>query len=232
MKKGPGYLKIWLSYLFEWPVITLSSTHNAFLKVVLHKGRYKLITDGAIYSFGDLYSNYRTSFERLDWETHPIKSCLILGLGLGSIPDMLVTRFKKDIDFTAVEIDEAVISLAYDYVLSPKKIKVQVYTADAASFLEWHEETYDLICSDVFEGDRIPADLETEEALKAMRDRLNPGGVLIYNRLSRYKSDITKNLKFQHEVFLKVFPEGGYIDVSGNWMFVSPLSAFPDARPV
>lgn len=226
MKKPPGRFKIWLSYLLEWPVTTLTSPHNPLLKIVLHRGRYKLITEGAIYSFGDLYSNFRRSFERFNWEAHPVKTCLVLGLGLGSIPDMLVNRFKKDIRFTAVEIDEVVTKLAYDYVISPKKLKVQVFTADAASFLDWHEDKYDLICSDVFEGDIIPNDLETEEALLAMRDRLNPGGVLIYNRLSRYKSDISKNLKFRDEAFLKVFPEGGYIDVLGNWMFVSPMSAF------
>jgi spermidine synthase len=226
MKKPPGLLKTWLSYLIEWPVTTLSSPHNPLLKVVLHQGRYKLITEGAIYSFGDLYSNYRRSFERFDWDSHPVKSCLVLGLGLGSIPDMLFNRFRKDISFTAVEIDEVVTKLAYDYVLSPKKIKVQVFTADAASFLDWHEEKYDLICSDVFEGDHIPDALETEEALLAMRELLNPGGIVIYNRLSRYKSDIAKNLKFRDEAFLKVFPEGGYLDVTGNWMFVSQESAF------
>jgi len=67
MKNHPGPLKIWLSHLFEWPVEELSSEHNAHLKVVLHRGRYKLITDGAIYSFGDLYSNYRKTFEQLLW---------------------------------------------------------------------------------------------------------------------------------------------------------------------
>ena len=226
MSRPPGSLRIWLSHLIEWPVEELSSEHNEHLKVVLHRGRYKLITDGAIYSFGDLYSNYRESFERLDWTTHPVKSCLILGLGMASIPDMLVSRFKRNIEFTAVEIDEAVTSLAYRYVLSPKKIKVQVYTADAGSFLEWHEGNYDMICSDVFVGDRIPEQLETEEALIAMRELLNPGGILLYNRLSRYKPDIAKNLKFKDEVFIKVFPQGGFLDVGGNWMFVNDLSAF------
>jgi spermidine synthase len=141
---------------------------------------------------------------------------------------MLVTRFKQDMEFTAVEIDEAVTQLAYKYVLSPKKINVQVFTADAASFLEWHEEKYDIICSDVFMGDRIPDELETLEALEGMRDMLNPGGLILYNRLSRYKSDIAKNLIFKDEVFLKVFPEGGFLDVDGNWMFVSPLAAFAE----
>jgi spermidine synthase len=226
MGSPPGLLKQWLSYFFEMPVAEFSSDHNDMLKVVLHKGRYKLITEGAIYSFGDLYSNYRKSFERLDWTTHPAASCLILGLGMASIPDMLVTRFKKRIHFSAVEIDEVVTRLAYDYVLTPKKIFVDVFTSDAASFLEWHEGQYDLICSDVFEGDKIPAEMETIEALAAMRDMLNPGGILLYNRLSRYKADKDKSLIFRDEVFLKVFPQGGFLDVGGNWMFVNDMTAF------
>ncbi len=219
-------LKRWLSHVIELPVTERSSDHNPHLQVALYRGRYKLITYGAIYSFGDLYSNFRKSFERLDWANHKIETCLILGLGLGSIPDMLTTRFKKKIKFTAVDIDEVVIQLAMEYVLQPKHINVEVFTADASSFLEWHHGKYDMICSDVFVGDRIPAGLQTEEALFSMKEMLKPNGLLLYNRLSRYDPDIEASLKFQREVFLKVFPEGGYIDVKGNWMFVNKRSAF------
>ena len=194
--------------------------------MVLHRGRYKLLTNGAIYSYGDLYSNFRKSFERLRWDEHPVRTCLVLGLGLASIPDMLVNRFHKQIRFTAVEIDEVVTKLAYDYVLNPKGIKIEVFTADAAPFLQWHHGKYDMICSDVFVGDTIPAELQTEEALQAMKEMLLPGGLILYNRLSRYKPDIDKSLKFRDEVFLKVFPEGGYLDVEGNWMFVNRMSSF------
>ncbi len=222
----PSIISQWLSHLIEWPVAEYSSPHNEQLKIVLHRGRYKLITQGAIYSYGDLYSNYRKTFERLDWSAGRFNSCLVLGLGMASIPDMLITRFKKNMEFTAVEIDEVVTKLAFEYVLKPKNIKVQVFTADAAAFLGWNHGKYDMICSDVFVGDQIPEDLETEDALTAMRDMLNPGGILLYNRLSRYKPDIMKSLKFRDQVFLKIFPQGGYLDVGGNWMFVNNLAVF------
>ncbi|MEP6646236.1 MAG: methyltransferase domain-containing protein [Saprospiraceae bacterium] len=218
-------MKRLLSYVIEIPVTTRSSQHNPELKVSLHHGRYKLITYGAIYSFEDLYSNFRKTFERLDWNNLKIETCLVLGLGLGSIPDMLVTKFKKNIRFAAVDIDEVVIALAMEYVLRPKKINIELFTADAASFLEWHHGKYDMICADVFVGDRIPADLQTEEALDAMKALLRPGGILFYNRLSRYQPDIDSSLMYLDKVFLKVFPEGGYIDLEGNWMFVSRMSA-------
>ena len=98
MKHPPSPVLSWLSHLIEWPVEELSSEHNASLKVVLHRGRYKLITDGAIYSFSDLYANYRKTFEQLQWPQPPYGSCLILGLGMASIPDMLTTKFNKDLE--------------------------------------------------------------------------------------------------------------------------------------
>ncbi|MEP6794017.1 MAG: methyltransferase domain-containing protein [Saprospiraceae bacterium] len=219
-------LRRWLSHVVELPVTTRSSDYNPELKITYHRGRYKLTTSGAIYSFEDLYSNFRKSFERLKWENYKIDTCLVLGLGLGSIPDMLVTKFKKKISFVAVDIDEVVIEMAMQYVLRPKKINIDVFTADAASFLEWHHGRYDMICTDVFVGDRIPADLQTEEALTSMKGMLRPNGLLLYNRLSRYQPDIDANLKFLNQVFLKVFPEGGYFDLDGNWMFVNRRSAF------
>jgi spermidine synthase len=226
--KQPSLIKRFFSYFAEVPVGEFTSEHNHVLTVLLDRGRYKLVTKGAIYSFSDLYSNYSMSFERLKWKDHPVKSCLVLGLGLGSIPDMLVNRFKKDIQFTAVEIDDQVIRLAMEFVLRPGKIPVQVFSADAASFLQWHQGTYDMICSDVFIGDRIPKNLQTEEALYAMKSMLNPRGVLLYNRLSRFEPDIKTSLTFQEEVFLKVFPAGGYLDVEGNWMFVNDMQAFSE----
>lgn len=83
-----------------------------------------------------------------------------------------------------------------------------------------------MICSDVFVGDAIPTGLQSLEALTAMKEMLLPGGLLLYNRLSRFKPDIDKSLKFRDEVFLKVFPKGGYLDVDGNWMFVNQRLAF------
>ncbi len=224
MKTPPAW-KFWLSHLAEVPVESVSTPHNPGLHVVLHRGRYKLITHGAIYSYSDLYTNFRRTFEQLDWPNLSVSTCLILGLGLGSIPDMLTVRFKRKIRFTAVEIDEEVSRLAFQYVLQPKHIPVEVFTADAVSFLEWHRGRYDMICSDVFIGDVIPKGLQTIEALEALRGMLKPGGILLYNRLSRYQPDVDLNIRFRDEVFLQVFPEGGFLDVDGNWMFISRMAA-------
>lgn len=60
----------------------------------------------------------------------------------------------------------------------------------------------------------------------AMKKMLKPNGLVLYNRLSRYQPDIDKSLTFRDEVFLPIFPEGGYLDVDGNWMFVNRMASF------
>jgi hypothetical protein len=64
------------------------------------------------------------------------------------------------------------------------------------------------------------------EALQRMKGLLSPKGVLMYNRLARYEPDIERSRKFLNDVFMKVFPDGGYLDVDGNWMLVSRMDYF------
>jgi hypothetical protein len=59
-----------------------------------------------------------------------------------------------------------------------------------------------------------------------MNEMLRPGGIWLYTRLSRYKPDIDQSLRFRDEAFRRVFPDGDFIDVDGNWMFVNRMSAF------
>lgn len=219
-------IRRWASYVIEISVAKYASELNPNMEVVLHRGRYKLLTDGAIYSFSDLYSNFRISFARLKWNEGNYHTCLVLGLGLASIPDMLKNYFKKDIHFTAVELDDVVIHMAKKYVLTPSDIPVEVFRAEASSFLASHKGKYDIICHDVFVGDRIPEALQSEEALLHMKELLSTGGVLLYNRLSRYSADVLESRRYYKEVFLKVFPEGGYLDIEGNWVLVSDRSKF------
>lgn len=215
-----------MSYVIEIPVARYASELNPNMEVALYRGRYKLITDGAIYSFSDLYTNFRTAFTKLKWNEGQYQSCLVLGLGLASIPDMLKNYFNKELKYTAVELDDVVIHMAKKFVLTPSSIPVEVFTADAASFLGWHKGHYDIICHDVFVGDRIPSSLQSIDALIKMKSLLSPNGILLYNRLSRYSTDIQESRRYYNEVFLSVFPNGGYIDVEGNWVLVSDRSKF------
>ena len=139
----------------EQHVESVEGTLNPSLHVSLVNGRYQLSTDSAVYSFDDLYDNFTTAFERTDLKAFQPKSVLILGLGLGSVPYILETKYKLEPVYTAVELDEAVIYLAEKYRLSNLKAPVQCIAADAVVFVSINTETFDLIVIDIFIDDSL-----------------------------------------------------------------------------
>jgi hypothetical protein len=74
---------------------------------------------------------------------------------------------------------------------------------------------------DVFVDDVIPDEMQTTEYLQKLEASLSVDGLLMYNRLSRTKEDVEETKEFLHDVFLEVFPDGGYLDVGGNWMLLN-----------
>ncbi len=217
--KQPTWKK-WLSYFKDVHLESVESDFNPELQVFLVQGRYQLVTKNAVYSFDDLYTNFKAAFQQLNFKSKEIDSVLLLGLGLGSIPFMLEQTFKSKGNYTAVEIDDAIIYLANKYTLANFESPINYICTDAFSFVNTTREKYNLICMDIFEDDFIPPQFETIEYLERLKERLEPNGLLLYNRLSLTEEDLTRSQKFKDSKFLKVFPNGYPIEVKGNWILV------------
>lgn len=222
--------KNYLSYLFEWHIESRSSAYNPHLYVSLKKGRYQLSTAHAVYSFSDLYSNFGDTFQLLDWDAHNIQTVLVLGLGLGSIPLLLEQHLGPDFQCTAVEIDDAVIGLASKYGLPNISAPLEVICADAKAYMAQASQKFDLICMDVFLDDTVPLYFEGQNFLEDLRDHLSPHGILLYNRLAASKADTQATSDFFNDQFLKAFPQGEYLPLSGNWMLVNRAGIFKQQR--
>lgn len=217
----PPRWKRWLSYLFEMHIESTSSEYNPHLYVSLNQGRYQLCTANAIYSYEDHYDNFRKTFVRLEMERLPGKEVLILGFGLGSIPLMLEKVFDMELYYTAVEIDEAVIELASKYALPDLFSPIEMICADAMIYVAQRPARFDLICMDVFLDDLVPKAFEQEDFLAGLKAMLNPGGLLLYNRLAATDKDKQDSRHFYENHFLSVFPQAAYLDVGGNYMLIN-----------
>lgn len=223
--KQPGW-KRWLSYLVELHIESAPSPLHPHLYVSLRNGRYQLCTAKAVYSYGDLYGNFRQAFRHLNWDLVKGNRVLLLGFGLGSIPYMLESVFGKHYDYTAVEKDEHVLALAQKYVLDGLSSQITFHIMDAAGFVDTSGGDYDLICMDVFVEDEIPANMQTESFCRALSGLLAEEGILLFNRLSRTRKDIERTKQYFAEVFREVFPDGRYLDVWGNWILTNRKDAF------
>ncbi|MFK8162607.1 MAG: spermidine synthase [Lewinella sp.] len=222
MKSPYPKYKVWLSYLTEQVLETATSDYNAFLQVSLVHGRLQLVAEEAIYSFGDYYLNFRKLFERFNFELLPENaSVLVLGLGLGSIPELLEDYLALDYEYVAVEIDPVIIELASEYSLPALRSPVEVRQADAYAFLQLDPRQYDLICVDVFQDATVPEHLNGDDFLKLLKSSLAPGGAIAFNRLADTKEHARMALEYYEGPFREAFPESTLFNSRGNYMLVN-----------
>ncbi|MEM7573345.1 MAG: fused MFS/spermidine synthase [Bacteroidota bacterium] len=216
--------RYWLSHLWEQRLETTSSDYNPVLSISVVQGRLQLTAQDAIYSFGDYYLNFRKVFDRFDFDRLPKQAnVLVLGLGLGSIPELLENLHHCDYNYVAVEIDPVIVQLANEYSLPQLKSSIEVITTDAELFLQLDQRQYDLICMDVFQDAVVPGHLATDHFLELLKARLAPHGALVYNRLADTNAHRKESREFFEHYFQPAFRQGGMIDTGGNYMLLNDM---------
>jgi len=206
----------YLSYLYDITLETTQSPYNEHLEVVASKGRVRLDTKNATYSYEDLYTNFYKCFQQIDIAQQKLQNILVLGLGLGSIPLMLEQKFKQNAQYHAVEIDPVIIQLAQKYMPTSILQKTKITEADAFNFIENRPTStkFDLIAIDIFIDDQIPQNIQTQNFLKNTQKILKNRGILIFNHLNN-KSE-TQN--FYNQIFTKTLPNTKLITLKYNTM--------------
>lgn len=129
---------------------------------------------------------------------------LAIGLGGGTV----VKRMWRDYPLMrvdAVEIDPAVVGVARRFFALPDDERIRVFVDDGRHFLEASEDRYDIIIVDVFDDDRVPRPLTTEEFLRTAWDRLAEGGVLVYNAIGSLTGDRGKPIRSLYRTLRNVW---------------------------
>jgi len=144
---------------------------------------------------------------------HP-QSCLVLGLGGGSIPRMLISA-RPLMNVDAVEIDPAVVKLAVEYFDIRKLPRFTIHLEDAAVFLRNCTSRYSMIIVDTYVGDQFPDQCTTNEFITDAARCLLEDGVLAINWLSddlQVRERLLQNLRsLIGEVWELPCPESGNI---------------------
>ncbi|HMG16809.1 MAG TPA: fused MFS/spermidine synthase [Saprospiraceae bacterium] len=212
-----------LSYFKEIQIEHSSSPHNPLLLVTLKRGRYRLLTENAIYSYDDLYDNFKTALKAIHIQDRNIQEVLVLGLGLGSIPYILEKTFHKKCYITAVELDEEVVRLATQYTLKRLQYPFDIICADAALFIQITEQKYELICVDVFNDDKIPSEFYDQEVLDHLKNILSDQGILLFNMIGTNAEDIELASNYFNHHFMSTFPQAEIIRTKHNFMLLNNI---------
>lgn len=217
--------KDWLvrgkSYFSEVPLESVDSKLSQRLHVSMTRGRLQLTTDHVIYSWEDLYRNFSYASSRVDWKKFRPKNILVLGLGLGSVIQILEQKVRHPLSITAVELDEVVLYLVKKYSASKFRSPVQYLCADAYAFILQNSQKFDLILFDIFIGDYIPSQFESLAFTKKLATSLAAGGLILYNRIAMDPSQIMHNMEYYEQAFSRVFPDARILQIKTNWVFAS-----------
>lgn len=116
-------------------------------------------------------------------------STLLVGLGGGAIVRFLNHHFPK-LSLDVVEIDAAVVRVAREYFGTAETPQTRIHVADGRDFLERSRARYDLILIDAHlqpdprtDSTGHPLSLKSETFYRSVRERLNPGGVVMFNMI-------------------------------------------------
>lgn len=214
------FLKKMLSYFIDINLEKNSSSYNPVLQVSLSRGRYRLDTQNATYSFEEFYRNYFNAFDTLQLPSNSFQNVLVLGAGLGSIPLMLEKYFNQNAQYTLVEIDEKVIELAQKYLPKELSSKINFVCADAHDFVMKQKQVnkFDLIAHDVFIDDITDEKFREASFLQTLKAHLSPKqSFLLYNTLQDKRTDAF------WQTFQQVFPDAHMISIPGNDMLVGQV---------
>ncbi|MBI1863912.1 fused MFS/spermidine synthase [Candidatus Woesebacteria bacterium] len=195
-----------------------TSIHNGKLTVVKDFTFGTYIKGGGLTQSGGVAKDvWSSSLKKVKSKNIKIKKALILGLGGGSIAQ-IIKRLWPSAKITGIDIDPIIVEFGKKY-MGLDKLNVEIHIQDALSFIETKSlPEYDLICVDTYQGDIFPEKFENLDFLKNITKILSKNGVIVFNRLY-YGEKRPQAMKFLISLE-KVFPKVEVVHPEANIMFI------------
>jgi spermidine synthase len=182
-KENTALNKLLHKYASRHVIEQSSSAVNKVLEVVKIGDRLLLNSANTNYSFGGLHRVFQKVFKKIDLPARQLQDVLILGFGTGSIVSILREELGMVCDIVAVEKDPEVIRLGKKYFNTLRYSGIKLIEADAAEYVANATQSFDLIIVDVYVDFEVPELLEQQEFIDNLSHRINPGGMVIFNKL-------------------------------------------------
>lgn len=161
------------------------SKYNGNLRVVKTLGMGTYIQVGGITQSGGIVETiWRQTLRFLNRKSLIVNNCLILGLGGGTVAKLIRKKWPES-KITGIEIDPVMAELGKKY-LNLDGSEVDIKIADAFQFVNNKSSItnhYDLVIVDLYNGDKFPAEFETDYYIRLVGSVLASGGVAVFNRL-------------------------------------------------
>lgn len=185
--------KKFLSYLIPFTT-KYKSDINGVLEVTLYNGKKVLDTANANFSYGSVHRIFQTSLTKIDLVN--TKNVLLLGLGAGSVIDLLRNKFAYLGNLTAVEFDPQITKIAKTEFNLESIGQLRIIEGDAFIEVKKLDDKYDLIIVDLFIDNTIPSQLYDLTFWKNINRINSKGGTIVFNTISKTTENLFRVLDY------------------------------------
>lgn len=191
-------LKRALSYIYPITEKKIPSKVNTRLDVIWNKGKLELDTKHTNYSYGNLEKVLKNGLQFIGFEKiKKMNKVLVLGLGAGSIINILRTDIKFTGHITSVELDPTIIYIGEKYFkLNSFSEHHDIYQMDAFEYVLRCQDNFDLIIIDIFQDFKMPTFLFEDYFVKHLRELLNLNGFILFNTIVLNATEEERNNNF------------------------------------
>lgn len=193
--KIPWYKYI-LSYFYLVTIKKITSEYNPGLCIQMEAGRLLLNTTNANYSYGNLHKVFEEVFELIEIDNNPPEKLLLLGLGTGSVIDILQRQYGLHPQITAVEIDLAIID-SLKFWNKTDLEKTEIIQGDAFEIIKNLKPGYNLIIVDLFIDLDVHPQIHSKEFIEQIKFLLAPEGEILINYVVNTKLQKQEFAEFQ-----------------------------------
>ena len=199
----------------------VESSINGRLTVIKDLAWGTYIKGGGLTQSGGVAEKiWKTSLKKVKGQKQDVKNCLILGLGGGGNAK-IVRKNWPDSKIVGVDVDPIIVSLGKKY-LGLDESEVEIVIQDAFEFLTTNYQlpttNFDLICVDMYIGDKIPEKFETDKFINLVKSLLADNGVAVFARL--YYGDKRREAELFHRKLIQAFKKVRPTYPEANVMFV------------
>ena len=171
-------LKKAFSYL--WPLTKkIKSDFSGELEVTWLNGKKVLDTKNANYSYGALHQILDLALQKTQADRGG--HTLVLGLGGGSVLQLLRKKFNFYGKITAVELDSKVIEIAKKEFNIQQYQPLEVICVDAEKFVKQNDQKFDTVIVDLFIDIYVPEQFYQVEFWRDLARLLQPKATVIFN---------------------------------------------------
>ncbi len=185
----------------------IQSKYNGMLEVTMQQGRKVLHSENTNYSYGNVQSVWTAALKKIS--LHDVQSILLLGLGGGSVVDILKHEYHYTGKLTAIEIDPVIVQIAKEEFGITNTENMEIECMDAFDFVKKSTKNFDLVIVDIFIDKVMPDILLSPAFWQNTAKRTAKGGTIIFNafssasKLKSIKEELTR-LGFELKIYPKV----------------------------